>query len=108
MDWRKGRRGRERARQSVFYYCYFLFCQGRHTVRVLYADVDVMGSPYTVNVYDVNNVRVGRIPDGVLNKPVIFEGREFLYTSKYTSEYTANFHSNKLSCAEYRRLNRHI
>ena len=45
----------------------------------MYADVDVQGSPFSVNVYDSSSVRVGKIPDGVLNKPVIFEGEVTLH-----------------------------
>ena len=48
---------------------------GRHKVTIRYADVDINGSPFFPEVYDTSLVRVGKIPDGVVGKPVHFDGK---------------------------------
>ena len=51
---------------------------GRHKISVRYADVDINGSPFFTEAYDTNLVRIGNIPDGIVNQPVHFDGRFFL------------------------------
>ena len=51
-----------------------VYSAGRYTVTVLYAEVDVGGSPAHPEVFDSNLVRVGQIGDGILGQPVKFEG----------------------------------
>ena len=47
---------------------------GRHKISVRYADVDINGSPFFTEAYDTNLVRIGNIPDGIVNQPVHFDG----------------------------------
>ena len=44
-------------------------------MKVLYADVEIQGSPFFPEVYDVGLVHVGKVPDGVVSKPIKFEGK---------------------------------
>ena len=53
---------------------YVVYSAGRYTVTVLYAEVDVGGSPAHPEVFDSSLVRVGQIGDGILGQPVKFEG----------------------------------
>lgn len=47
---------------------------GRHKISVKYADVEISGSPFFTEVYDMNLVRVGQIPDGIVKQPIHFDG----------------------------------
>ena len=47
---------------------------GRHKVNVRYADVEITGSPFFSEAYDATLVRVGQIPDGIVNQPIHFDG----------------------------------
>lgn len=46
---------------------------GVHQVRVLFADVNIQGSPFMPEVYDAGQVKVGHIPQGVLGQPIKFD-----------------------------------
>ena len=47
---------------------------GTHMIHVEYADSDIQGSPFSVEVYDASRVKVGNIPDGTVNQPIRIEG----------------------------------
>ena len=51
-----------------------VFAAGRYIVKVLYAEVDVGGSPAHPEIFDSSLVRIGQISDGILGQPVRFEG----------------------------------
>ena len=52
-----------------------LYVPGCHDVSVQYADCDIQGSPYAVEVYDPTQVRVGTLPQGIQGQPVRVEGK---------------------------------
>ena len=52
-----------------------LYVPGCHDVSVQYADCDIQGSPYAVEVYDPSQVRVGTLPQGIQGQPVRVEGK---------------------------------
>ena len=65
--------------------CAVAVCSGRYTVQVLYAGVDVGGSPAYPEVFDSSLVRVGQIDDGILGQPIRFQGLCVIFTIPYLS-----------------------
>ena len=49
---------------------------GEHKITVTYGGIKAGASPYTAKAFDVNAVKVGEIPDGVIGKPVTFSGEK--------------------------------
>ena len=47
---------------------------GRHQVLVKYADVDITGSPFFPEAYDVNQVKVGPLGTAIMGQPMTFPG----------------------------------
>ena len=68
---------------------------GRHKISVRYADVDINGSPFFTEAYDTNQVRIGNIPDGIVNQPVHFDGRSSM--CNFSPHYSNNSWGNSLS-----------
>jgi len=50
-----------------------LCCPGLYNVAVRYAEMDITGSPFCVQVFDPSQVRVGVMPQGILGKCFSFE-----------------------------------
>jgi len=48
---------------------------GVHQVQVMFADVNIQGSPFLPEVYDACQVKVGQMPQGVLGQPMKFDGK---------------------------------
>ena len=45
---------------------------------IIYGGMKVGNSPYIAKAFDVNAIRVGEIPDGILGKPVTFTGESLV------------------------------
>jgi filamin len=52
----------------------FSLIAGDHKIMVTYGGLKAGASPYTAKAFDVNAVRVGEIPDGIVGKAVSFTG----------------------------------
>ena len=48
-------------------------------VDVKYAEMDITGSPFCVDVFDPSQVRVGHMPQGILGKCFQFERKSLLF-----------------------------
>ena len=51
---------------------------GRHTIEVLYANMEIMGSPFFPEVFDASLVTVEPIRDGIVGELTTFEGEKFI------------------------------
>ena len=59
---------------TQIYTCYLTFL-GRHTVEILYAGQAVMGSPFFVEIYDPNKLRVEGHRVGVIGDSMGIDGK---------------------------------
>ena len=48
---------------------------GRHTVEILYAGQAIMGSPFYVEIYDPNKIRVEGTRKGMVSQRMEFDSR---------------------------------
>ncbi len=48
---------------------------GRHTVEILYAGQAIMGSPFYVEIYDPNKIRVEGIKNGFVGESIGFDSK---------------------------------
>ena len=56
------------------YSLYFILLPtGRHTVEILYAGNAIMGSPFYVEIYDPNKIRVEGVTNGVVGQSISFD-----------------------------------
>lgn len=52
-----------------------MFYTGRHTVEILYAGQAIMGSPFYVEIYDPNKIRVEGERKGVVGQRIEFDSK---------------------------------
>ena len=48
---------------------------GPHCIQVTIGELEIPGSPFGCEVYDINRVKVSKMPRGVIGKPADFEGK---------------------------------
>jgi len=55
------------------------FVPGTHAIEIKYAEMDITGSPFCVDVFDPSQVRVGCMPQGILGKCFKFDCKSLLF-----------------------------
>ena len=48
---------------------------GRHTVEIMYAGQAIMGSPFFVEIYDPNKIRVEGVKNGIVDQTIGFDSK---------------------------------
>ena len=54
-----------------------MYFSGRHTVEILYAGQAIMGSPFYVEIYDPNKIRVEGSRSGSVGQLMDFESKKY-------------------------------
>ena len=57
------------------YSTYEMIITGRHTVEILYAGQAIMGSPFYVEIYDPNKIRVEGVKSGMIGETIGFDSK---------------------------------
>ena len=64
------------------YFHWVFLHSGRHTVEILYAGQAIMGSPFYVEIYDPNKIKVLGAPNSMVGQRVEFESKFSLFTRR--------------------------
>lgn len=59
----------------VNYLVLVLTHKGCYKIDIKYAEMPISGSPFAAEVFDPCQVRIGRLPIGIVGKPVCFDGK---------------------------------
>ena len=47
---------------------------GPHCIQATIGDIEIQGSPFACEVYDISRVRISKLHKGIVGKPYNFEG----------------------------------